>query len=356
MCSPTMKAAHAPRPTLHRGHARMLKVAGALRSRGEALKEGTLAAEWESVDAAKAAAERPIRASVQGIWKQQREQVLRRLGKVAGGLGVPAKASPDDELWSGQLLDEARWNEALKRELGEALAGAIQEGFHAGGARVELDRSSGFQSSPRTDAVLKAVLGKSSSINATTRSGVADAIREGLRSGESIDAISRRVAGYFEGMAEWRAQVIAQTSATPTFEVGQQEAFQSAGIDENKWFSQRDGKVRLSHWDADGQVRPIGTAFDVGDAKLQYPGDPQGPAREVIGCRCTLFPVRSRSAGGEEEGKGWRAQRNAEMRAAYPALRDEEGKWGALSQLAGEHGLSASTVEDIVYQKGHYST
>ena len=40
--------------------------------------------------------------------------------------------------------------------------------------------------------------------------------------------------------------------------------------------------------DVDGQAVAVDVYFDVGGTALQYPGDPDGPADEVIQCRCSV--------------------------------------------------------------------
>ena len=55
-----------------------------------------------------------------------------------------------------------------------------------------------------------------------------------------------------------------------------------------QWLATDDQRVRDSHRHADGQLRPLTEAFSVGGHDLQYPGEPIGPAHEVIQCRCTL--------------------------------------------------------------------
>lgn len=49
-----------------------------------------------------------------------------------------------------------------------------------------------------------------------------------------------------------------------------------------------DARTRETHRDADGQRVRVGEPFTVGDAKLDYPGDPVGPPGEVINCRCSM--------------------------------------------------------------------
>ncbi|MFR9675813.1 phage minor head protein [Streptomyces sp. TR02-1] len=50
-----------------------------------------------------------------------------------------------------------------------------------------------------------------------------------------------------------------------------------------------DDRVRPTHRHADGQLVPMDEPFSVGGFSLDYPGDPSGPAAEVIQCRCALL-------------------------------------------------------------------
>lgn len=52
------------------------------------------------------------------------------------------------------------------------------------------------------------------------------------------------------------------------------------------WNSLLDGRERDTHREADAQERPVDLAFTVGGASLMYPGDPNGPFREIVNCRC----------------------------------------------------------------------
>ena len=55
-----------------------------------------------------------------------------------------------------------------------------------------------------------------------------------------------------------------------------------------QWESMKDSRVRDTHADADGQVRPITDPFLVGESLLMYPGDWSlgADANEIINCRC----------------------------------------------------------------------
>lgn len=52
-----------------------------------------------------------------------------------------------------------------------------------------------------------------------------------------------------------------------------------------------DTRTRPTHHEADGQRTLLTEPFIVGGARLLYPGDPRGPAQEVIQCRCSFLPI-----------------------------------------------------------------
>ncbi|MCL1900053.1 MAG: phage head morphogenesis protein, partial [Promicromonosporaceae bacterium] len=56
-----------------------------------------------------------------------------------------------------------------------------------------------------------------------------------------------------------------------------------------RWRASADERTRATHAEADRTVVVgLDTPLIVGDAQLQFPGDPDGPGREVINCRCWL--------------------------------------------------------------------
>ena len=53
----------------------------------------------------------------------------------------------------------------------------------------------------------------------------------------------------------------------------------------------RDKRTRQSHKEMEGQTVKYGEMFTTGlGNELAYPGDPNGPAEDVINCRCWLEP------------------------------------------------------------------
>jgi hypothetical protein len=95
---------------------------------------------------------------------------------------------------------------------------------------------------------------------------------------------------------QWRAERIARTETISAFAGGtyssaleQQTVFgERLGL---QWWATRDTRTRDTHRRAHMQTVPVGERFRVGNAFLLYPGDPTGPAGEVINCRCVPLEV-----------------------------------------------------------------
>lgn len=106
--------------------------------------------------------------------------------------------------------------------------------------------------------------------------------------------IDNSVTRYQARAERYRGETIARTESINALRSGQFEAIRQAvetgeldPQDVTKvWDSTGDARTRLTHIEADGQRRPLDQPFSVGGAQLMYPGDPMGPARETIQCRC----------------------------------------------------------------------
>ncbi len=57
------------------------------------------------------------------------------------------------------------------------------------------------------------------------------------------------------------------------------------------WISFLDEHTRPSHVQANGQEKTTFQTFTVGGASLRFPGDPLGPLREIMGCRCSKITI-----------------------------------------------------------------
>jgi len=98
-----------------------------------------------------------------------------------------------------------------------------------------------------------------------------------------------------------RGNTIGRTESTTAFNAARDESMNQAieqGLVRREsiqriWDATGDGKTRASHMaaEADSRRNPRGPnePFSVGGALMMYPGDQNGPAREVINCRCFLI-------------------------------------------------------------------
>ena len=92
-------------------------------------------------------------------------------------------------------------------------------------------------------------------------------------------------------------QRIARTETARVAGVSRFEGARELGLTHKAWDAAGDQRTRQTHIDADGQIRYIDEPFSVGGADLQYPGDAEGPAKEVIFCRCgTRYDVTEAEA------------------------------------------------------------
>ncbi|MFH1602428.1 MAG: phage minor head protein [Pseudomonadota bacterium] len=91
-----------------------------------------------------------------------------------------------------------------------------------------------------------------------------------------------------------RAETIARTEMQRVFNLAsfsqqQQMAAQIPDL-RKRWLATGDSRTRPTHLQAHIRYRdnpiPIAEMFEVGDARMMYPLDPNGPADETINCRC----------------------------------------------------------------------
>lgn len=123
-------------------------------------------------------------------------------------------------------------------------------------------------------------------------------VRNAINSGTALSSaqIDNMVERYEQKLLLHRAQVIGQTEALAATNAGEAEMWAQAvdrGLDagtvEQQWHTIIDGRQRDSHGFMDGQLRPLGVAFQSGNGVfLRYPGDGSAPAREVASCRCVV--------------------------------------------------------------------
>ncbi|MGH3586075.1 MAG: phage minor head protein [Pseudonocardia sp.] len=126
-------------------------------------------------------------------------------------------------------------------------------------------------------------------------------VERGIRDQQDIPTIAAAVDTVLTatGSERWpnRAVVVARTETMAAVNGG---VFRGAVLDAEQrgdpapfkaWLATADQRTRPTHRDADHQQTLLTSPFMVGGAPLMYPGDPRGPAQEVIQCRCSMLPI-----------------------------------------------------------------
>lgn len=126
-------------------------------------------------------------------------------------------------------------------------------------------------------------------VSSTVFDQIKTVIHEGINEGKTYDQIADDVRAAFNSLADYEAKRIASTETAAAFGAGRDFSMRkSGGITHREWLTSRNSNVREWHREAEGQVRGINEAFEVGPDLLQYPGDPEGVPANVINCHCVV--------------------------------------------------------------------
>ena len=142
---------------------------------------------------------------------------------------------------------------------------------------------------------------------------IASEVTRSIATGSSYQQVAQRLAGQTR-IGYNKAVRIARTEGHRIQTTAAMDAMERAkdmGADVVKqWDATLDDRTRESHMVVDGEIRELKEPFSNG---LDFPGDPDGGAAEVINCRCALLQ-RARWALDEDELK------RLQDRAAYYGL------------------------------------
>ena len=120
---------------------------------------------------------------------------------------------------------------------------------------------------------------------------IRDALTRSIAMGESIDKCAKRLQGVVDSNKAVATRN-ARTMVTAAMSAGDVIAYKraaTAGIKiKIQWLAALDDRTRHSHRVCDGEIRAIGEKFSNG---LRWPGDVDGPAAELMNCRCTTVPI-----------------------------------------------------------------
>ena len=119
-------------------------------------------------------------------------------------------------------------------------------------------------------------------------------IVQGIIQGESLSKVAKRLAVATGSHNKNAMLTHARTAMTGAQNAGRYQSLMDAkdmGITVTKqWMATFDARTRDSHASIDGEIRRVGDKWHPVkfSNECRFPGDPEGPPREVYNCRCTL--------------------------------------------------------------------
>ena len=282
-----------------RGDAADLREVGQHRATGRALSDTQLDNEWRAVDERKEDTEPPLERAARSYFEWEQEQVLSFLQsheRAWRQQRLEVDINIDDIL---NVLEAAR---KLVRNIEPGMMDAIREGFRTGRLRIDAEGPPFDPDNPRVQQVTQELIDVIQNVPRTSRGRLQEIVLEGYADGKDLSTVVDEVQQLYqgseatEGMTRSRARTIARTTSTAAFEAGQRYSFEANGIAAREWLTTRDGRQRRGHGEANGQRQPMDQPFEVrADTdrpfeQLQFPGDPNASAENVVNCRCTVLP------------------------------------------------------------------
>lgn len=238
---------------------------------------------WKVFDKTAAKYERPFEKALKKYFQAQQDRITKSLSEKSYiDITKDVTSNPDD------LLNWVNEDKLLKDALSSLWMQSLQSGFDNTNNMYNLDNSLDIANPLFTEWIKNNGLNKAKGINDTTKKALSKSLADGIDNGDSIIKLRDRISDLYSGIKQSRAMTIARTETVCTINYGSTTSYKQAGIEKHEWLSSRDGRVRESHADIDGEIVEIDKPFSNG---LLYPGDESGDASEVCNCRCTTVPV-----------------------------------------------------------------
>lgn len=133
-------------------------------------------------------------------------------------------------------------------------------------------------------------------ISQTTLKDIQKVLKQAISDGWGVEKTVRELKN--SPITKYRAKMIVRTESVAAMNYAQLKVASEKPYETTKrWIAVEDKRTRLAHTHAgvDGEVRDLDQAFSNG---LQFPGDPSGPAAQVINCRCTMSYKAKRDQNG----------------------------------------------------------
>lgn len=212
----------------------------------------------------------------------------RVVGEKLGGAKRASLHAKGVKTDAGDIFDQGKWDDELDEDL-EPIVTSIQQEF---GDEIAAIAGTEFDAGTSAAALESRVaqMARLRKVNQTTYDSIAKTLAEGSAAGETIDDLVARVAAVFDVADGSRAESIARTEVVSASNEGLLAAASETSLTLQKtWVATEDDRTRADHAEADGQSVGLAETFDVGGEAMQFPGDPDASAEQVINCRCVMF-------------------------------------------------------------------
>ena len=112
-------------------------------------------------------------------------------------------------------------------------------------------------------------------------------VQQGIDEGWGMDKIARTIQKTQSDMDFWKAQRIARTEVVTASNIGVKVGAEELPGNEVKvWISTFDQRSRPEHMAMDGVRVAMNESFNVDGEMMEFPGDPNASAGNIINCRC----------------------------------------------------------------------
>jgi HK97 family phage portal protein len=188
-----------------------------------------------------------------------------------------------------------QWLKRLNKMLTPEAQRILKEAFQKFVNENEIDGLVFSPNSPRVRETVQKIVSASENIPLKIKEKINKTLQEGVKMNETPSELAGRIEKYFSKTNSAQAIRVARTVSNSAVNEGNNVAAQESGIFKRKmWLTQRDGRVRDSHWEMDGVKVLVSEKFSLKNpnSNLNVPGDPLGNVEQIVNCRCTAVYLR----------------------------------------------------------------
>lgn len=245
---------------------------------------------YKSIDKRRAKWIKAIRASALKRLTLQRARIKSAVATARGPVEAIAEA---EQIILAERAEWAKFYRSLYQAVGSDFGKATRSRLkmQAGPRATKADNDTDRLVEQLVDAWLRRHAGtKIQGILDTDLERVRNELADGVKLGEGVDELAKRIDAYLEPLYAKRSQSIARTEVIPASNLGSQMAARATGLPIRKsWLSTPGARTRPTHSSANGQSVALDQPYVVGGQKLLFPGDHSlgASADNTVQCRCS---------------------------------------------------------------------